>query len=137
MGSNHIRTYSKESIEVLLGNTVDSSPNLGRSKSAQSEAGDNTKVAATSLQGPEEVGVLRVAGSDNGTVGEDDLVLEDIVSRPTVLVAVEVDTTGEEKARHTDGRETATGDGQVVLGKVLVHGTPAESRSQCQGALVI
>lgn len=137
MSDDHTETYSKEILQVILGNTVDTSPDLGRCEGAQSEAGDNTKVAATTLQSPEEVGVLRVVGSDNSAVGEDNLVLEDIVSRPTVLVAVEVDTSSEKKAGHTDGRETTTSHGQVILGQILIHGTPAESRSQSQGALVI
>lgn len=50
-------TYSQEAINILSRNSVSTSPDLARLDRLDIEAGDQTEVAATTLQGPEEIGV--------------------------------------------------------------------------------
>ena len=113
--------------EVLLRNDVDTSPNLLGDMGLEVEAGDDTEVGGTTLEGPEEIGVGGGGGLDDAASGEDDLVLDNVVASPAVLGVVEGDTTVQEETRDTDGRDTAT-DGNETLGlKVLVDSIPSEA----------
>lgn len=129
-------TYLEELIEMLARNGVGTGPDLGGGKGAQLELGHDAEVAAATLEGPEEIGVLSGGGLGDGAVGKDDLVLDDVVGGPTMLVAVEVDTTSQEETGDTDGGETTASNGEVVGLQEAEDVTPAVGGADAQDALV-
>ncbi len=46
----------------------------------EQEAGDNTEISAASAERPEEIGVLRLAGSDETPVREDHIGLDEVIA---------------------------------------------------------
>lgn len=110
---------------MLRRNSIDASPDLARREGLDIKASDNAEVAAATLQGPEEIGVGGLIGVDNAASGQDNLVVDDTVRSPSDLVAVVADTSSQEKTWYANGSETATGNGQVELFKILVYSAPA------------
>jgi hypothetical protein len=108
---------------------VGTGPDLGRLDGLDVEAGHNAKVAATSLQSPEQIRVGILACVHNGTIGQNNLIVDDSVATEADLVAVEVDTTSKEQTRNTNGAETATRNSEVVGGEVRVDLTPSTNIS--------
>ena len=51
----------------------------------EQEARDHAKVAASSAHGPEEIGVLALAGRDKTAIGQDHIGLEQVVDREAIL----------------------------------------------------
>lgn len=118
-------TYRKEAVDILSRHSPSASPHLARRNGLHVKAGDQTEVAATSLQGPEQVRVVLGVGLDNSAVGQDNLVVDNSSASKTDLVTVEVDTSGEKQTGNTDGAETATCGSQVVLAKVSIDILPS------------
>ena len=119
------RVYLQKAINILCRNSVSSSPDLSRRDSLHVEASHQTKVAASTLQRPEEIAVAGGVGLDDGAVRKHDLVVDDGVTAESDLVAVEVNAAGEQQAGDTDGAETASGYGEVVCFKVVVDIGPS------------
>lgn len=117
-------------VYIFRGHSVATSPDLGRLDNLQIKASDKTEVAAASLQGPEQIGVARLVGLYDGTVGQDDLVVDDGVAGPANLVTIEVDASGQKQSGDTDGAQTATWRGEVIIGEVSVDVLPSRSRTR-------
>ena len=100
-------------------------PNLRRMDRLHIEPSHNAKVAATTLQRPEQIRVVLLVGLDQRAVRQHNLIVDHAVAGPTDLVPVEADTTGQEKTGDTDGADTTTGDGQAVGFEVVVYIGPA------------
>lgn len=75
---------------------VGSSPDLWRFDRVDIEASYETEVAASALQRPEEIAVVPVIYFDQRAVGQDDFIVDHIVTGPADLVTVEMNTTGKE-----------------------------------------
>lgn len=119
------KAYLQKLIDILRRNSVCSSPDLSRLNSLHIEASHQTKVAASTLQRPEEVAVAGGVGLDDGAVRKHNLVVDDSVAAESDLVTVEVDAAGEQQTGDTDGTETASGYGEVVGFEVVVDGGPS------------
>lgn len=104
---------------------MSTSPDLGRLDSLDVEAGHNAKVAATSLQSPEQIRVASLVCVHNRAIGQNDLIVNDAVASEADLVAVEVDTASKKQTGHTNGAETTTWNSQVVVGEVRVDVAPS------------
>lgn len=118
-------TNSKELVHVLGLHGVSTGPDHGRLDGLNIEAGHNTKVAATSLQSPKQIRVGILVCMHNSAIGQNNLIVNDSVTTEADLVTVEVDTTSKEQTRHTNGAETTTRNGEVVLGEPGVDLTPS------------
>ena len=118
-------SYSQELVNVLGRHGVRTSPNLARLDSLQIESSNDSKVATSALQSPEQVLVARLVGLDDGAIGEDNLVVDNGVTAEADLVAVEVDTASEEQSRDTDGAKATTSGGKVELLQIGVDIAPA------------
>lgn len=124
-GPGYEMTYRKEAVDILSRHSPSASPHLTRRNGLHVKAGDQTEVAATSLQGPEQVRVVLGVGLDNSTIGQNNLVVNDRSASKANLVTVEVDTSGEKQTGNTDGAETATCGSQVVLTEVGINILPS------------
>jgi hypothetical protein len=107
-----------------IGDGVDASKDLIGGEGVELELGDDAVVAAAALESPEELGVRAGGGVLDGAIRKDNLVLNDVVGGPAVLVAVEVDTAGKEETGDTDGGETASSASQVELAEVAEDFAP-------------
>ena len=79
----------------------------------EQEARHHAKVAAAAAQGPEEIGVLALAGRDKTAIGQDDVRLEQVVDRQAVLAREVARAPAEGEARDAGGRDDAKGHGQA------------------------
>ncbi|CAG1990705.1 unnamed protein product [Fusarium graminearum] len=86
-----------------------------RWKSGESELCHDTKVVGTTLESPEEIRVRLCCDGDNLAFGEHKLIFEHVISCPSTLVAVEVDTSSQQQPRHTDWGKTTSSDCKLVL----------------------
>lgn len=118
-------SYLEEVINVLLRHGVRTCPDKRRFDRLDVEARHQTKVAATTLERPEQVRVAGLVDFDNGAVGQNNLVVDDRVAAPADLVTIEVDAAGQEQTGDTDRRETAAGDSEAVGLEVRVDLAPA------------
>lgn len=118
-------TNSKELVHVLGLHGVGTGPDHGRLDGLDVEAGHNAKVAAASLQSPEQIRVGRLVCVHNSAIGQNNLIVDYSIATEADLVAVEVDTTRKEQTRHTNRAETTTRNGEVVLGEPGVDLTPS------------
>jgi hypothetical protein len=69
------------------------------------ERGDHSKVAAPATEGPEQILVLRVAGSEHFAVGGNDLARNEIINGHAVLTKQPTDATTQGEARNASFRD--------------------------------
>lgn len=106
-----LETYSQEAINILGLDSVRSSPDLGGLDCLQVETSDQAKVATTSLQSPEKIGVASLVCFNDGTIGKNNLVVHHSVTSESHLVAIKVHTSSKQQARNTNGTKTTTCSG--------------------------
>jgi hypothetical protein len=121
-------SYSQELVDVLGGHGMSTGPDLGRLDGLQIKPGDDTKVAASTLQSPEQIRVAGLVGFNNRAIGQNNLVVNNGITTEADLVAVEVDTTSQEQSRNTDGTETATSCGKSEPLQVCVDIGPSRQK---------
>lgn len=118
-------SYLEELVKILLGNGIRATPDDGRTHRLDIKPGDDTKVAAATLQRPEQIFVLVLVGLHQRPIGQHDLIVDDAVAGPADLVSVEADTTGQQETGDTNGTDTAAGDTKAVGFKVCIDVGPA------------
>lgn len=112
---------------MFLRNRVHSTPDLRRLDRLDVEPGDDAKVAAATLQSPEQIRVLVLVGLDQRAISKYDFVVDHAVTGKSNLVAVEADSSGQQQTRHTHGADTTSRNGQTVRGQVFVDFGPARN----------
>ena len=81
------------------------------------ERGHDPEVAAAAAEGPEQVGVLVVAGGQDISVGGDDLDGQEVVDGEAVLAHEPADAAAERQPGDPGGGDDPAGGGQSVDGR--------------------
>jgi len=81
----------------------------------EEETRHNTKIAAPTAEGPEQIRVLALASIDKTAVGQDDVRFEKVVDGEAVLARWIASTSAEGEASDTGGRDDAKGYGTASL----------------------
>lgn len=87
-------THLQKLIQILPRNSMNARPGPFGLDRQHVEPRHDTKVTASALQRPEEIRVMRAICLGEGSICQDDLVVDDAVAGPSDLVAVEVDAAG-------------------------------------------
>lgn len=102
----------------------------------QGELGDDSEVAAATLESPEELSVCSVVGDDLGAISENHVVTENVVHGEAILVKKIADTTDQGEAGDTNCLET-TANGVLSVGcQFLVDIHPLVARSNFNVVIV-
>lgn len=123
----HVVGHIDESVCKLVLNTIveevglRSTPNLSLLKGVELQLGDNAKVVTTTTKSPVKISETATSlGVSDGTIGQDDLVFNNIVAGPSVRGGDVGNTTTKGEAASTDSGGTATNDGQSELGELAL-----------------
>lgn len=79
------------------------------------EAGDNTQVAAASFEGLEEPRVVVLVGVDYTAVGEDDLIVHNVIASKASLGNEERGASSEGETGDTNSSDTTACDAESML----------------------
>lgn len=95
------------------------------------EAGDDAKVVGTAFEGFEEIG-RRCVDVKDLAVGEDELVVDDVVADETCPAGEKGDAATSDETSDTDGGDTTTRDGKILGVETAVDARPSECEQSIQ-----
>ena len=103
----------------------------------EQEAGHDAEIAAAAAQGPQQVGILLLAGGDEAAVGQHDIGLEQIVDGQAVFARQIAVAAAQRQAGNAGGRDDARRNGQPEgMGSVVdvaLRATGADPGGPCLG----
>lgn len=111
-------------IGVLARNSSLAAVHVTLLKRVEVEASDDAKVIAATAQSPEQVRIRAVVDVADRSIGQDDLVVVDIVASPAVAAGEEGNASSESQSTNANVTGSAADDAELMGIKVLVHGGP-------------
>ena len=112
------------------GRTGEDGPHLVQ---PEEEGGDDSEVATTAAQRPEEVGVRLRGGGHSLSAGEDDVSLQQVVDREAELPGQMAEAAAQREAADTRGADDAAGGREAVLAGRRVDFLPDAAATDPRG----
>lgn len=115
---------------------LDAGPQISQGVGSEPHAGHNAEVVASASQGPEQVRVLSAGcnGADRA-VGQNNLVLVDVVTRPATAGGEEGETATKCQTTDSNGRDSSTDDSEALRLKERVDIEP--DQASAHGGLLL